>query len=103
MAGLPGAYDRYDVEGLRYALKSYDGLSVDDLRANYQLFLNEVVPTAQVGNKAVCAPDDPPRNILGLPRIVSDSKDIDWIISFPHSNGLTSVLVHSVRAQTTMS
>ena len=35
MAGLPGAYDRYDVDGLRYALKSYHGLSVDDLRANY--------------------------------------------------------------------
>ena len=85
MAGFPGAYDRYDVEGLRYALKSYDGLSVDDLRANYQLFLNEVVPTAQeLGIKLCVHPDDPPRNILGLPRIVSDSKDIDWIINaFP--------------------
>ena len=92
MAGLPGAYDRYDVEGLRYALKSYDGLSIDDLRANYQLFLNEVVPAAQeLGIKLCVHPDDPPRNILGLPRIVSDSKDIDWIINaFPsHSNGLT--------------
>ena len=56
MAGLPGAYDRYDVEGLRYALKSYDGLSVDDLRANYQLFLNEVVPTAQELGIKLCAP-----------------------------------------------
>ncbi len=92
MAGLPGAYDRYDVEGLRYALKSYHGLSVDDLRANYRLFLNEVIPTAQeLGIRLCVHPDDPPQNILGLPRIVSNSNDIAWIINaFPaQSNGLT--------------
>ena len=92
MAGLPGAFDRYDVEGLRYALESYRGMTADDVRANYQRFLNEVLPTAQELGMRLCVhPDDPPRNILGLPRIVSDAKDIDWIMkAFPsQSNGLT--------------
>ena len=36
-------------------------------------------------------PDDPPRNILGLPRIVSDADDIAWIMSAydAPANGLT--------------
>ena len=92
MAGLPGAYDRYDVEGLRYALKSYHGMNADNVRANYQRFLNEVLPTAQeLGIRLCVHPDDPPRNILGLPRIVSNAKDIDWVMeAFPtQSNGLT--------------
>ena len=92
MAGLPGAYDRYDVEGLRYALKSYHGITADNVRANYQRFLNEVLPTAQeLGIRLCVHPDDPPRNILGLPRIVSNAKDIDWVMeAFPtQSNGLT--------------
>ena len=92
MAGLPGAFDRYDVEGLRYALESYRGMTADDVRANYQRFLNEVLPTAQELGMRLCVhPDDPPRNILGLPRIVSNAKDIDWVMkAFPtQSNGLT--------------
>ena len=92
MAGLPGAYDRYDVEGLRYALESYRGMTADNVRANYQRFLNEVLPTAQeLGIRLCVHPDDPPRNILGLPRIVSNAKDIDWVMeAFPtQSNGLT--------------
>ena len=92
MAGLPGAYDRYDVEGLRYALESYRGMTADNVRANYQRFLSEVLPTAQeLGIRLCVHPDDPPRNILGLPRIVSNAKDIDWVMeAFPtQSNGLT--------------
>ena len=36
-------------------------------------------------------PDDPPRDILGLPRIVSDAGDIDWIMAAQDTlaNGLT--------------
>ena len=92
MSGLPGAYDRYDIVGLQDALASYQGITADDIRANYQRFLDEIVPTAEELGVRLCVhPDDPPRDILGLPRIVSGSQDIDWIISAfdSPSNGLT--------------
>ena len=92
MAGLPGAYDRYDVAGLRAALEPYNGIDRDTLRGNYKRFLEEVIPTAEdLGMRFCVHPDDPPRDILGLPRIVSDAEDIDWILSAVDSpaNGLT--------------
>lgn len=92
MSGLPGAYDRYDIDGLREALKLYDGIDRDVLRANFKQFLEEVIPTAErLGMRMCVHPDDPPRDILGLPRIVSDADDIDWILSAVDSiaNGLT--------------
>ena len=92
MAGLPGAYDRYSVETLRTALAGYDGLTRDDLRRNYARFLAEVVPTAEdLGMRLCVHPDDPPRDILGLPRIVSDAADIAFVLGAQDSvaNGLT--------------
>lgn len=92
MSGLPGAYDRYDIDGLRTVLKTYEGLTSDDLRANLARFLNEVVPTAADLGMSMCIhPDDPPRDILGLPRIVSSQSDIAQIIeAVDHpANGLT--------------
>ncbi len=92
MAGLPGAYDRYDVEGLRAALVTYDGIDRDGLRANYARWLAEVIPTAEeLGIKMCVHPDDPPRDILGLPRIMSDRDDIAWLYAQQDTrvNGLT--------------
>ena len=81
MAGLPGAYDRYDIPALRRALTLYDGIDADTLRTNFARFLDEVVPTAaELGMRLCVHPDDPPRDILGLPRIVSDADDIAWIL-----------------------
>ncbi len=92
MSGLPGAFDRYDISGLRKALTLYDGIGREELRANYRRFLEEVVPTAEdLGMRLCVHPDDPPRDILGLPRIVSNAEDIAWILSAVDSpaNGLT--------------
>lgn len=92
MAGLPGAVDRYDIDGLRAVLASYEGISHEDLRANLARFLTEVIPTAQEHGINMCIhPDDPPRDILGLPRIVSTQADIEWIMSAVDApeNGLT--------------
>ncbi|PVB60094.1 mannonate dehydratase [Labrenzia sp. 011] len=92
MSGLPGAYDRYDVQGLRQALAPYAGLDRDALRTNFRRFLDEVVPAAEeLGLSFAVHPDDPPRDLLGLPRIVSNAADIDWILSAHDSpsNGLT--------------
>ncbi|MGB0866131.1 MAG: mannonate dehydratase, partial [Granulosicoccaceae bacterium] len=92
MSGLPGAYDRYSVAELKKALDSYRDIDRTQLRANYSRFLQEVVPAAEELGVSLCVhPDDPPRDILGLPRIVSDAADIDWILQArpSDSNGLT--------------
>ncbi|MGB1234877.1 MAG: mannonate dehydratase [Planktomarina sp.] len=92
MAGLPGAVDRYDIAGLQVVLDMYKGLTHDDLRANLKRFLEEVVPTAEeLGINLCIHPDDPPRDILGLPRIVSTVDDIRWIMQAVDTpaNGLT--------------
>jgi mannonate dehydratase len=92
MAGLPGAYDRYDPAGLRAALAPYQGLDRMALRQNFRRFLEEVIPAAEeLGLKFAVHPDDPPRDLLGLPRIVSNAEDIGWILSAVESpaNGLT--------------
>lgn len=92
MAGLPGAYDRYDIPALRRALTLYAGIDTQALRANFARFLDEVVPAAaELGMRLCVHPDDPPRDILGLPRIVSDAEDIAWILGRDETpaNGLT--------------
>ncbi|GAU80700.1 mannonate dehydratase [Bosea sp. BIWAKO-01] len=92
MAGLPGAYDRYDVPGLKRMLARYHEMSHDGLRANLKRFLEAVIPTAEeVGIRMCIHPDDPPRPLFGLPRICSDESDIAFILDAVDSpsNGLT--------------
>lgn len=92
MAGLPGAYDRYDVPGLARMLERYRGMSHEALRANLKRFLEAIIPTAEeVGIRMCIHPDDPPRPLFGLPRICSDEDDIAFILGAVDSpsNGLT--------------
>ncbi len=92
MSGLPGAVSRYDIDGLRAVLDTYQGVAHADLRANLGRFLHEVAPTAAEHGLRLCIhPDDPPRDILGLPRIVSTKADIEWIMAAEDDpvNGLT--------------
>ena len=92
MAGLPGAFDRYDIEGLRGMLTLYRAVDRDALRDNLRRFLQAIVPTAEAAGVRLCIhPDDPPRPLLGLPRIVSNAEDIAFILdAVPSpSNGLT--------------
>jgi mannonate dehydratase len=92
MSGLPGAYDRYDVDGLRAALRPWDGVAADDLRCNFKRFLEEVCPTAEELGMRMCVhPDDPPRHLLGLPRVVSTADDVARVLAMVDSpaNGLT--------------
>jgi len=92
MAGLPGAYDRYDVPGLQRMLERYGGIDRAALRENLKRFLQEVVPAAEEAGVALCIhPDDPPRPLFGLPRVVSTADDIDFIVKAVDSpaNGIT--------------
>jgi mannonate dehydratase len=92
MAGLPGAFDRYDIPALRRMLELYRDIGTERLRENMARFLREVIPVAEeVGIRMAIHPDDPPRPLLGLPRIVSNADDLDFIVkAVPSaSNGLT--------------
>tara|TARA_B100000131_G_C17971709_1_gene554753 strand:- start:134 stop:907 length:774 start_codon:yes stop_codon:yes gene_type:complete len=92
MSGMPGAFDRYDIEGLKYELETYHGAKPENLRMNYERFLNEIMPTAEELGLRMCVhPDDPPRNLLGLPRIISTGDDISWVMKTynAYANGLT--------------
>jgi mannonate dehydratase len=92
MAGLPGAFDRYDVPGLRRMLARYRDIGHKELRANYARFLREVVPAAEECGVGLCVhPDDPPRDLFGLPRVVSTADDLQFIVDACPSpaNGIT--------------
>ncbi|OCG41268.1 mannonate dehydratase [Gilliamella sp. Fer1-1] len=80
IAGLPGAEEGYSLDQFRVHLATYDGIDKVKLRENYALFLKAIVPVAEeVGIVLTVHPDDPPRPILGLPRIVSTIEDMQWI------------------------
>ena len=92
IAGLPGAEESYTPEMLREALARYQGVSKDELRGRLGEFLDAVVPAAEeAGARLGIHPDDPPRSLLGLPRIVSMADDARWILKRVDSpaNGLT--------------
>ena len=92
MSGLPGAYDRYSINQLQAELAKYQGIDRASLRVNFSRFLHEIMPTAaELGMRFCVHPDDPPRDILGLPRIVSDATYIAWIMEEVDlvANGLT--------------
>jgi mannonate dehydratase len=92
MSGLPGAYDRYDIGGLKAMLARYQRIDASALKANLVRFLQAVVPAAEEAGVKLCIhPDDPPRPLMGLPRIVSNRDDLAGIVDAVPSpaNGIT--------------
>lgn len=92
IAGLPGAEEGYTLERFSQQLARYDGIDKQKLRENFAYFLNKVLPVAEEnGLRMAVHPDDPPRPILGLPRIVSTIEDMQWMVSTNNSesNGFT--------------
>ncbi|MDE6269530.1 MAG: mannonate dehydratase [Muribaculaceae bacterium] len=90
--GNISADDLRPVEKFRELLALYDGVTREQLRENMKYFLEAIMPVCEEWDINMCVhPDDPPRQILGLPRIVTNDEDIDWFlhaVDNPH-NGLT--------------
>ena len=84
--------DERPVEVFRGLLGLYEGITREQLRENLRYFLSAVMPVCDRYGVDLCVhPDDPPLQILGLPRIVSCDDDIRWLLEAvdnPH-NGLT--------------
>lgn len=84
--------DENPVAIFRSLLHLYDGITPEKLRENMKYFLEAIMPVCDEWDMRMCVhPDDPPLQILGLPRIVTNDADIDWLMNAvpnPH-NGLT--------------
>ena len=92
IAGLPGAEEHYTLERFREVLAGYAEIDAERLREHLGYFLKAVIPVAEeLGIKMAIHPDDPPRPLLGLPRVVSTTADAEWILEAVDSpaNGLT--------------
>ena len=92
LLGFPGSGEAYTLEGLRAALRTYDGIDDDQLRQNLFDFLKEIIPAAmESGIVMAIHPDDPPWPLLGLPRVVSDALDVKGLLAVVDApaNGIT--------------
>ncbi len=79
--GLPGE-KKITVKEVQEKLDWYKDIDHSALRESLKYFLQEITPVADEENiKLAIHPDDPPFDILGLPRIVSNKEDIEFILS----------------------
>ena len=84
--------DKNPVSIFKRLLALYKDINRDALRENMRYFLSAIMPVCEEYGINMCVhPDDPPFQVLGLPRIVTNENDIEWFLNAvnnPH-NGLT--------------
>ena len=89
---LPGWDESYSKEELNNLLETYKSISREKLFENLVYFLKKVISICEENdiNMAIHA-DDPPWDLFGLPRIISNEKDLDKLFEAVPSirNGLT--------------
>ena len=88
--GIPGE-ERRTTDGMKRELEKYTDIDRAALKSNLAWFLQQVAPAAaELGIQLAIHPDDPPFDILRLPRIVCSQKDLQDIVSYSAtpSNGI---------------
>ncbi|WP_437759356.1 mannonate dehydratase [Sorangium sp. So ce1389] len=89
---LPGWDTSYRPEQLRAILDDYRSVREEALWENLAYFLERIIPVAEeVGVRMGMHPDDPPRPIFGLPRIIKNRDDLMRLVKMVDSpaNGIT--------------
>lgn len=89
---LPGWDSSYAPGELQSLLAEYRDIDEGRLWEHLEHFLRAIIPVAQeCGIKMAIHPDDPPRPIFGLPRIVKNRDDLARILGIVDTpaNGLT--------------
>ena len=92
IAGLPGGEAAQTREQIGARIARFAGVSDDAMRENLAAFLRQIVPVAEdVGVRLAIHPDDPPRSLFGLPRVVSTASDARKLLAAVDApaNGLT--------------
>lgn len=92
LLGLPGSEEAFDLAVFQNLLDEYSSIGDQELRENLYYFIKEVAPTAsQLGLNLCIHPDDPPRPLLGLPRVASTESDLAQLMEAANvrANGIT--------------
>lgn len=89
---LPGWDASYSMDEMSELMEAYKELKEEGLWNNLSYFISEILPVAidQDVNMAI-HPDDPPWPIFGIPRIITNEKNIDRFLSLCNDvhHGLT--------------
>ena len=74
--------DKNPVAIFKRLLALYKDIDRDTLRENMRYFLSAIMPVCEEYGVNMCVhPDDPPFQVLGLPRIVTNESDIEWFLN----------------------
>ena len=89
---LPGWDASYTKAGLDALLDEYKSIDEEALWKNTEYFLKAIIPVCEEYDvKMAIHPDDPPWGIFGLPRIITNEKNLERFLKLVDSpyNGLT--------------
>ncbi|MFY0759601.1 mannonate dehydratase [Metabacillus dongyingensis] len=77
---MPG-WEPERLNHLQQLFEAYRNITEDDLWNNLKYFLDQVIPIAELNDiKMAIHPDDPPWPVFGLPRLVTNQKNIRKIL-----------------------
>jgi len=88
---LPG-WEPYRLKELKDTFDKYKSVDEEKLFDNLKYFLEKIIPVCEeMDVKMAIHPDDPPWSLFGLPRIVTNKKNLERLIKLVDSlyNGLT--------------
>lgn len=89
---LPGWDASYSRTELRNVVAEYQAMTEENLWENLQYFLERIIPVAvECGVNMAIHEDDPCWSIFGLPRIITDEKNLDRFLKLVDvpNNGIT--------------